>query len=211
MRLAVVESILPASLPHALPIRLEQRPSGISIILKLLILLPVTLALATPFAMLGKALAADPAVRAAVMSRPAGMLQLGTALAFWVVLFAWPLKRLIEGLARSRVVEISDSDVTITDTTWLGMRAETVALSSYYGVIHHVRASLSGLRHELILAHPNLDNAVLVAIADRISQSEIDRLCALTGLPEVPSGIIYRLGLRRDLPATANPPLARAA
>jgi hypothetical protein len=118
---------------------------------------------------------------------------------------------LLDGMARSRVVEIDSVNVTITDQTLFGMRSISVPLKSYTGLVHHVRASLSGLRHELILAHAESDHSVLITHADRIGQSEIDRVCGMLGHREVASGHIYRLTLRRPRPASPAAELAKAA
>ncbi len=123
------------------------------------------------------------------------------------------MKRLIDGLARSRSVEIRDGQVTITQKRLFGAKTWTTPLADYAGVIHHVRASLSGLRHELILAHADRRNSILLAIADRFTQTEIDHVAALLGQREVPSASIYTLRVRRTTlaQATTGEPFAQAA
>lgn len=213
MRFSSIDSIVPSALPAALPLRLEQNTSSVSTLLKLAVVLPATLALLLPFLLLVQAFAADPAVRTALMERPATLIQLMLGLAFWGVLFAWPLKRLTDGLARHRSITIADGLVTITEASLLATRSWSTPLAGYAGVIHHVRASLSGLRHELILAHADRNSSVLLTISPSIAQGEIDRVSTLLGLREVPSAAIYALrpGRAPRTPAVAGAPYARAA
>lgn len=211
MHFSAIDSIVPASLPSELPLRLEQHPSRVSTVLKLTVLLPATLALLTPFLLVASAVAADPAVRAVLAARPASIVQLAFGLAFWGVLFAWPLKRLAETLAQRRTIEIVGGRVRISDQGLLGARTTETALADYTGVIHHVRSSLSGLRHELILAHEDRDRSVLLAIADRFSQAEIDRASRLLGLCEMHPRVIYSVGTRSARMTDPAVALARAA
>lgn len=208
MRFATVDRITPARLPLELPVRLEQAPSQTSAILKLTVLLPATVALFLPFLLVGKALASNPAVWAVLQTKPSTALQLATALAFWAVLFAWPLKRLGETLAQARTIEIADGVVSITEKGLLGTRTLRTPVADYAGVIHHVRTSLSGLRHELILVHSDRERSALLAIADRFTQSEIDDVAKLLGLGEMPPKVIYGFGAQG---AHAVAPTAKAA
>ncbi len=76
------------------------------------------------------------------------------------------------------------------------------------GVVHHVRASLSGTRHELILVHPQREKSVLLSLADKMPQSEVDRVAALLGQKVVPPSELYRfkaLWPRIWLPAWRDP------
>jgi hypothetical protein len=211
MRIASIDRVEPTPLPAALPLHLEHEASAAAPILKLLVLIPVTLVLLVPFAMLAKSVAADGAVRALLASKPASLAQIGLALAAWAVMLVWPVKRLVDGLTQSRSVEIVPGLVAITDRGLLRTRTRLVRLDAYAGVIHHVRASLSGLRHELILAHPDRKSSILLAISDRIGPDEIERVSALLGHREVPSRTIYTLRRPVAVPAAPAEGMARAA
>ena len=65
-------------------------------------------------------------------------------------------------------------------------------LSAYAGVAHHVRASLSGTRHELILVHPEREKSVLLSVAPRTTQAEVNRVINLLGSFEIPPSALYR-------------------
>lgn len=209
MRVASIESSLPAELPVSLPLTLEQRPSKSSTIMKLLLILPAGVALLYPFVLIASHAVADPAGRVALGS-PGALIPVLIGLAFWAVLFGWPLQRLATTIARRRTVTISEAGVAVTEETLLGKHDWHEPLSAFDGLAHHVRASLSGVRHELILNHPERDRSVLVALAPRFSQTEIDRVKALLSQAEIPSHALYRFRLpsRVSNAAGATPALA---
>lgn len=187
MRVAAVETSSPSGPFTTLPLLLEQRSSRASAILTLTVLLPVALALLFPFALLAKHLVQDAAVRNVVAEHPATALQLLIGLAFWGVLFAWPMKRLTDLLQWGRSIEISHDGITVAELGFLGVRTWVAPIESYAGITHNIRASLSGVRHELILAHPDPDRSVLLAVAPRFSQPEIDAATRLFSLAEISS------------------------
>lgn len=192
MRVASIESCLPAELPRALPLVLDQRPSKSSTLLKLLMVFPAGVAMLYPFLLIGAHAAMDPASRDQ-LSSPGVLAPVLLALAFWLVLFAWPLIRLTQTMARRRRVSISGTEVVVTEETLFGRKTWREPLSAFEGLAHHVRSSLSGVRHELILKHPDRDRFILVAMAPRFSQPEIDQVKTLLGQVEIPSQTLYRL------------------
>jgi hypothetical protein len=134
----------------------------------------------------------DPSLRLAMAGRPAALFQILCGLAFWAVLLGWPIKRLFDGLTNTRKVYIDNGAINVTDTGIWGTRDWQAPLSTFAGIAHHVRASHSGVRHELILVHPNRRKSVLLAMANRMQQSEVDRAVDMLGLPEVPASAVYR-------------------
>jgi hypothetical protein len=178
--------------------------------------LALTLVLAVPFViaigvatvmLILQALLA-PAARAVVAQHPALGLEILAAVAFWTYLLGRPLKRLFDRLSVTRMIEIDAASVTITERGYLRAHCWAVPLASFAGVAHHVRASLSGTRHELILVHPNRHNSVLLSLAANVPQEEVDRVAALLGHKEISPGVLYRFTApiaRIPLPAWRNP------
>ncbi len=193
MHAALVERIAPAALPEALPIRMTQRASRASSSLMLAILLPGAIAFLYPFALIALHLAIDPAMRAAAIDSQSALPSILTGFAFWIVLFAWPMKRIVDALATSRSIAIEGAHATVTEETLLGTRSWQEPLEAFAGVAHNVRSSLSGYRHELLLVHPDGDKTLLMAVAERFSQADIDRLCAILRCAEISSREAYRL------------------
>lgn len=77
------------------------------------------------------------------------------------------------------------------------------------GVTHHVRASLAGSRHELILVNPEREKSILLSVAPRTSQAEAERVAALLGPRQISPSELYRFkGL---WPRTVTQPLPDAS
>ncbi|HKZ96987.1 MAG TPA: hypothetical protein VJ045_08410 [Hyphomicrobiaceae bacterium] len=193
MRIVNVETAVPCQSFISLPIRLEQRASRTSLILMLSVLVPAGLMLLMPFLLVIEHLAQDQALRALIAERPAGAAQLLLALAFWGVLFAWPLVRISKALARERSIEVDRGGVTVTERGLFAERVWNEPLDAYAGLVHHVRASLSGTRHELVLVHDNRERSVLLAVSDRLARPEVDSVASLLGVAEIPSRDVFSL------------------
>ena len=195
MRLASVETVFPAGLPDQLPFRSLQTASQSGSFLKIAIMLPAAIVLLLPFLLVAERLAADEAFRATVMARPGVAMQMATGLAFWTLLFAWPLKRLAESFARMRTVRVDADRISVMDSGLFRHSLWEAPISEFSGLAHNIRSSLSSVRHELVLVHPDLDRCVLLAIAPRFTQAEIDLMCSLLVCREVQSHALYKIRL----------------
>jgi hypothetical protein len=114
------------------------------------------------------------------------------AIAFTTYLLWLPMRRLLGRLVIRRTVEIDATSVRVLEGGHFRSWAWSAPLSSFTGVAHHVRASLSGTRHELILVHPIREKSVLLSVANRTAQGEVDRVVALLGHKEIPPSELYR-------------------
>jgi hypothetical protein len=128
---------------------------------------------------------------AKLSERPFSVVQIGLGIAVWCALFVLPVRDVVMRLGSRRTVRIEDGTVQVADKTPFGETKWSMPLASYQGIAHHTRASLSGLRHELILVHPDPAKNVLLAVGDRIHQSTLDRAKDLLRLPEVPARALY--------------------
>jgi hypothetical protein len=202
MRVAIYDRVEPP-VPSELPFQLLETCSHRAAAAKLVLAVPVVLAvgLAT-LSLVAYALFAAPA-RAAIVQHPTLGLEILAALAFWTYLLGLPLKRLFDRLAVKRAIEIDETTVTVAESSLFRSWTWQAPLGSFTGVAHHVRASLSGTRHELILVHPTRERSVLLSLSHQMSQSEVDRVAALLKHTEVPPTELYRLKAR--LPRLALP------
>jgi hypothetical protein len=135
-------------------------------------------------------------IRHAIIDQPLVAFQLAAALTFWIGLFAWPLKGLATRLGCRRTVEITKDSVEVADIRAIGKSVWSEPLASYRGVAHHIRSSLSGTRHELVLVHADAGRSVLLAAAEQISDAEISRMTRLLGLPQVQPSEMYAVAKR---------------
>lgn len=189
-----------------LPFRVEQKTSRASAVIMLLLLVPAVAAMLVPVGLL--AAFATPTLWAAA-EHPGAAAQVALGLGIWTLLFVVPAKRIIQRFGTSREVRIEHGLVTVRERGGFRSRAWTAPLSTFCGVAHHVRSTLSGVRYELILVHKDRSRSVLLCAGDRIPQSTIDSAAALFGLPHVPAGALYRFGTAREAPAAPSPVLAK--
>jgi hypothetical protein len=191
MRVAIFDRVEPP-VPTELPFRLTETCSHTAAAVMLVLAVPAVLAVGFASVLLILQALFAPAMRAIIGQHPALGLEILAAIAFWAYLLGMPLKRLIDRLTVTRTVEIDATAVKVTERGRLRARSWLAPLASYTGVAHHLRASLSGTRHELILVHPERAKSVLLALADRMMQSEVDRVAALVGHKEIPASTLYR-------------------
>lgn len=177
-----------------LPIEIKLTTSRAAVIIRLLMLAPMMVMLAVPLTLIGAFASSEGATSplAHLASHPFSAVQIVLGLITWAALFIWPIKRVVARMGASRSVTIDGNVVTVHDSTPFGARSWTEPLANYSGLAHHIRASLSGNRHELVLVHADTSKSVLIAIADRMSQTTIDKAKGLLSLPEVPASRIYR-------------------
>lgn len=193
MHASSIAAISPGEPPVSLPIRIRQSPSRPTCLLMLGLVLPAAAAFLSPFVLLAGHLVGDAGTREVMAGHPGIALRLALALGIWAALFGWPIKRLVRGLFGDQTVEITAQGVTVTDHGPLGARVWHADMSEFRGVSHHIRASLSGSRHELVLAHPKPSRSVVLAAASRLDQSEIDNFAKVLGHVEISSRDLYRL------------------
>ena len=165
---------------------------------------PAAVAIGLGAAMLMVQAAIVPEARAILAQHPALGLEILAAVAFFAWLLGTPLRRLFVRLTLSRDVEINAAAVTVTEHGRFRSKTWSQPLQSYVGVAHHVRASLSGTRHELILVHPEREKSVLLSLAEKMAQAEVDRVATLVNHKEISASALYRFGveLPRFFPTT---------
>lgn len=191
MRAAIFDRIEP-QLPSVLPFSSIQTCSRRTSIAFLLLLIPTVVALGYACTLLIVQAAAAPDTRAIVAQRPMLAPQILAAIVFLAYLLGLPLKRLLDRVAVRRSVKIDDAIVTVTDGRNFRARTWRATLNSFTGITHHLRASLSGTRHELILVHPERDKSVLLGVSNHMLQEDIDRVAALLGQRQIPPKELYR-------------------
>jgi hypothetical protein len=200
MRLAAIDRMSPSMPDFTAPVvQILQQPSRRSVGALLALLIVIGALMLFPFYLLASTALADGGLRDAVADRPLAALQVLTGLAFWLLLIGFPVYRLGDALTRARTIAIADGVVTVEDRAFGQCASWSAPLGEFIGVAPYLRASLSGVRHELVLVHPDRSRSVLIALADRLQQSEVDRIARVLGRPELsPSAVRGALGLARS-------------
>ncbi len=189
MRAAAFETILPNGPITSLPFQLVQTPSRTSPLLMLALALPAAIVVIAPFSMIAAHAAFDFSM---FVERTATSVQLGLALVLWALVFVLPIAQRARQLGKSRTVSVEHGLVSVTDRGLFGNKTWVQPLSAYRGIAHHVRSSLSGTRHELLLIHPDHACSLLLRAADKIGQAEVDALGILLGCREIAPQVFYR-------------------
>jgi hypothetical protein len=170
------------TLTLALPLRLEQRPSKTSAVMLVGLLLPVTACVLVPFAMVALA---GPDLISVAFDNPLAMAQLCLGALVWIGLFVAPVAFFARRHGVARTVEVTAKHVTVTEVSALGSETRITPLSSYDGVVHVVRTSVSNVRHELCLIDFNTRSRTVFHVADRIGRETVDDVARLLNLPEI--------------------------
>lgn len=189
MHAAAFETIEPNTPVTGLPLTLSQATSPASPLLLVALALPAAIAALAPFCLIAAHAAQNTQI---FVERPQHSLQVVMALLAWALLFGWPIARRARRISSHRQLTINHSRVTVCETSLLSKSIWCEPLNSYLGLAHHVRASLSGTRHELLLIHPNPTRSLLLRTADKISQNEIDTTAFLLGCREIAPQVFYR-------------------
>jgi hypothetical protein len=191
MRVAIFDRVEPPA-PIEFPCRLTATCSHRAAAMLLILIFPALLLVCFSATMLIVNAALLPEARAVVARHPVLGFEVLLAIALIGCLLGLPAKRLFARLTLAHEVAIDAASVTVTERSRFRTKTWSQPLSSYTGLAHHVRASLSGVRHELILVHPEREKSVLVSLAERISQAEVDRVALLMAQKEIPASALYR-------------------
>lgn len=205
MRPEAFESVEVLSEGSALPMRSSQSSPWSSSLFHLALMTGLAGSVVLPQLTLALQAMTVTETRNLILSNPLFATELALAIGFWIALFAWPLKRLAVRVNWRRELEITPESVAVKDHKAFSQNAWNAPLNSYLGIAYHVRTSLSGIRHELILMHPQKHRSVLLMVSEHISAADIARFSALLQLPEVSAKDLYALPrLRQALPQNAG-------
>ncbi len=198
MGASLFENSQPAEPMTILPWRASQTPSRSTMFLTLGVAIPAAFVAIGPLALFIAHLATDPSALALVMHRPQSSLVVLLGLTAWLLVFGWPMARVLATIGSSRHITLADGTVTVHDRQFLHQTTWTQPVLAYSGVAHRVTTSLSGTRHELILVHPIVARTILLATAPKIGQTEIDNVAHMLGCREIAAPASYRFARGRE-------------
>jgi hypothetical protein len=124
-------------------------------------------------------------IRAILSERPLVAAELALALAFWIGIFAWPLRKLAKTLRTKGNVTISRDVVCIERPLRSGKETWSLPLNAYEGLAHHVRSTISGTEHALVLEHADPARSISLLVAEHIDACEIQRVSVALALPQI--------------------------
>jgi hypothetical protein len=192
-----------------LPLTIDQTSSRASALIMLVLLVPALLVGLVPTALLVAFASSSLGVAA---DHPGAAAQVLLGIGLWTVLFVLPAKRIVQRFGIVRRIHIDTDAITVNERGLFGARKWQAPLSEYSGIARHLRSTLSGLRHELILVHREPRKSVLLHSADLASPPTIDQAKRLLGLPEIqPRELYKRRTFHRPVAAAPGPIVARVA
>lgn len=210
---AANDNVSTLALYSKLPLVVHQSFSRSSQVVLILILVPLLVSLATPFALIAETLIYDPEARMVLAGRPGAAAALLTAIFMLAVLFGWPLYRLLVLASEERSVRIEGRMVEVRSKSLFGSRHWTQAVPTYLGVAKGVRSTLSGVTHELLLVHADHRRTVVLATARHPLHEEAQALARLLGVAEISTRTATSLPLPKALTglfaAEAEPSVVR--
>ena len=189
-----------------LPLTIDQKSSRASALIMLMLLVPALLVGLVPTALLVAFASSSWGVAA---DHPGAAAQVLVGIGVWTVLFVLPAKRIVQRFGAVRRICVDTSSVTVSERGLFGSRQWSAPLSEYTGIARHLRSTLSGLRHELILVHHEPRKSVLLHSGDLASAPTVDQATRLLGLPEIQPRELYRGRTFRE-PHTPKLAVARA-
>lgn len=161
-------------------------------------------ALLLPLGLIAFDATTNPQALSNLIEHPGSAALLTAGIALGVMLLTFPLRAGLARLTSAGRVEMADGLVTVERQGLLGAERWSTPLATFCGVTHHIRATLSGPRHEIILLHPNPQKDVLLHLASRHPQEGADHYARLLGLPELqPRELYNRQRSAPRVPATA--------
>ena len=171
-----------------LPLTIEQKSSRISALIMLMLLVPALLVVLVPTGLLVAFASSSLGVAA---DNPGAAAQVLVGIGLWTVLFVLPAKRIVQRFGTVRRIQVDTGSVTVGERGLFGSRGWSAPLSEYIGITRHLRSTLSGLRHELLLVHREPRKSVLLHSGDLTSPPAIEQVTRLLGLPEIQARELY--------------------
>jgi hypothetical protein len=191
MRASDVDTSMPSGPIDSLPWQLTQLPSRSTLLLTLGVALPAAVVVLVPLCLLANHVAFHANLSTIVENRIAPTLLVAFAFVTWILLFGWPIARQMKAIGRRRQINLSLGLVTVTERRVLGATTWSQPMSAYLGIAHHVRTSLSGTRHEIILVHPDANRSLLLQVGPKLTQSDMDAVTNLLSCREIAHRRVY--------------------
>jgi hypothetical protein len=175
------------------PIVLHQSNSRASRIPGLILMLVLAGAIIIPQVGFAAYAIVSPAIRSILTQQPVIALELALALVFWAILIVWPLRTILIALMSDRIVDIRDGIVSVVDRAPFASHHWQAPLAAFEGVALYTRSSLSGVRQEAVLVHPERHRSLILATAERIDSDELEGLSSALHLPLISAERLYEL------------------
>jgi len=192
MRLSAIDVVLCKTPAHTLPMLLRHKAGLTRTLFLSLLAAPVIVACVVPFVIAAAAAGHEAGAAGAIVEQPLALLKLVGGMALALGLVSYPVHVISGRIGGGQAVRITADRVSVARKTLRGYVRWNEPMANYRGLAHHIRASLSNSRHEIVLVHADPRRNLLLQAGDRVVQSELDRLAEALRLPVIPAAEIYR-------------------
>ena len=193
------------------PVTIKQTSATLPACVQILVTALAITGLMVPAVLIAVQGATDPRSAAAFLDRPFSAVMLAVGLLLAVSLCAVPLRAALLRLNQRGVVSLVRDRIRVEDRGLIGRRRWEATLGEFTGVTHHIRATLSGARHEIILVHSDRSKDVLLNLSARAPEQGAEQFARLLGLNVVHASVLYSRRVRSAAAAGNRTQLRHAA
>lgn len=191
MRIAAIDRIEVSVTTQGIPVEFQQHPAKLKAAALIALSTAAIATMLAPPTLIAIDLVNSPHALAALIERPMSTVLLAVGVMVCLALLYFPLRAGLSRLGSGSNVRLEHGMVTVDDFGLTGSRRWSLPFNQFCGVSHHIRATLSGPRHEIILVHPDRSKDVLLQLGNRAPEPGADHFARLLGLPEVHAKELY--------------------
>jgi hypothetical protein len=167
--------------------------------------------LLAPVALIALDALANPLVMHTLSDNLASTALLACGVVITTALLLYPLRAGITRLRGDATVRMADGMVHFKGQGLTAPEDWRAPLAHFCGVTHHIRATLSGPRHEIILVHPDPSKDILLHVGPRHPAEDAVHYADLLGLGQLQPRTLYSRHRIRPLDQPTVELQARAA
>jgi hypothetical protein len=202
MRIAAIDRIDVSTTTQGIPVEFQQHPAKLKAVALVALSTAAVATMLAPPTLIAIDLTTNPQAMTALAERPLSTVLLAVGVLVCLALLYFPLRAGVSRLGTRSSVRLEHGMITVDEFGLTGHRQWSLPFNQFCGVSHHIRATLSGPRHEIILVHPDRARDVLLQLGNRAPEPGADHFAKLLGLPEVHAKELY--GRRRIQSAEAR-------
>ena len=211
MRIAAVASVDMIVDTNRASAEFTMRSNKLQAVVLLTLALGAIAALVAPVLIIAIDAVRNPQVIHTLVEHPGSTVLLVLGVVVGLALLSFPLRAGFARLGGDAMVKMADGMVTFEGRGLLNRGSWKAPLAQFCGVTHHIRATLSGARHEIVLVHSDPGKDILLHVATRHPKDDAAYYADLLGLGQLQPRTLYT---RRRSPISATIPVeiqARAA
>ena len=204
MRIAAIDRIEAPGQCAGLPLNLKQHSAMLPACALVLVSGLSIVALMLPVVLIAMHSLTDARLAAVVIERPVISAGLLAGLLLAVGLMLLPFRAGLLRMRQCRDVRLAHDTIMVEDHSLFGLSRWHAPISQFAGVTHHIRATLSGPRHEIILVHRDRGKDVLLNLSARSPEQGAEQFARWLGLDVIHASVLYGRRSKAGAPLEPN-------